>query len=115
MKTKQGLLVSVMIMITAITPNAQDARDINPASKKIIPFGKKLPPPDFKNLPGKRPQGNLRSSLYRTALPGIKSLNAGEIKKDPNNLKQLLQETRNNLMQTNRRYPVPAAGLGTTL
>ena len=53
MKVKLLLLLPVMLLLAALRGLGQDVDDIKPSAKDIIPFGKKLPPPDLTRSPGK--------------------------------------------------------------
>ena len=93
MKTKHVLSVLVILLLTTFTCIAQDATYKKP-SQNIIPFGKKLPPPDLskyqrKSFPGMvRPDANI-------ALMRIKDFSANDIKKDPAAFKQMIMQRRN--------------------
>ena len=52
MKTKHLLLLSAMLLFTMLTATAQDATNQRLSSKDDIPFGKKMPPPDVRAVPG---------------------------------------------------------------
>ncbi|HXL54824.1 MAG TPA: hypothetical protein VN958_01120, partial [Chitinophagaceae bacterium] len=46
-----GLLLVVVLMLTALTGIAQNTTDRKSSVKDNIPFGKKLPPPDLTEYP----------------------------------------------------------------
>ncbi|MEP7377364.1 MAG: ELWxxDGT repeat protein [Chitinophagaceae bacterium] len=73
MKPKYLLLAFVLLMLTVLTANAQDAIEKKHAAKDIIPFGQKLPPPDITRLSG--------TSLPQMTDPGINAV----LKPDKNN------------------------------
>src|SRR6478752_10624141 len=117
MKTRPTLLFAAMLMLAALTAIAQDARQIHPASKQIIPFGQKLPAPDLTNtrsrLLQRMPVRGVSNRVGNDFLQNIKSLNSKDFKKDPQALKQQLLEKRNSFISTmQKRNTATAAGLG---
>jgi hypothetical protein len=88
-----GLLLVVMLMLTALTVVAQDATSKKP-SPENIPFGKKLPPPDPAEYPGRSlPQMN-HSNINAALREGIKSHDINAIKKALDDYRQQLMEKR---------------------
>jgi len=81
MKTKYVLLWSAMLLF-ALTTTAQNqnANNTPPTSRSIIPYGKKLPPPEFSNYKSSTLQRVANRHENILPLP-ISASNAKEIKK----------------------------------
>src|SRR6478752_5023153 len=97
MKTKHLLLIPVMLMLTALTVIAQDAENLHPASKQIIPFGKKLPAPDLSTSPGRYQPGIPGQALNPALQSRMNAFKVNDIKKDPNRFMQQILQSRSNM------------------
>ncbi len=94
MKAKYLLLVPVILMLTALKGLTQDINDIKPSVKDIIPFGKKLPPPDLTSHSDKFMPQMTSTGINTKLLPGIHKPDINAMKKDLNAYKQHLMKER---------------------
>jgi ELWxxDGT repeat protein len=109
MKPKQLLLLAVMLMLTALTGIAQNTTYKQHSVKDIIPFGKQLPAPDLSKYPGKKSLPAVaRPDANNASLQSINSLNANEIKKNPEYFRQQLLKSRALLSESFHRSGAPA-------
>ncbi len=94
MKAKLLLLMPVILLLTALRCLAQDANDIKPSAKDIIPFGKKLPPPDVIKTQDKSLIQAASTNLNNGLTPGIHKSDINAMKNSLNTWKQQLMEER---------------------
>ena len=100
-----ALVLVVMLMLTALRGVAQNTEDVKRSIKDIIPFGKKLPPPDLTNHQDKfmpemaspnigsvLTRGINHSDIHSVFTPGINHSDINEIKKNLDAYKQQLKE-----------------------
>jgi ELWxxDGT repeat protein len=98
MKTTHVLLTAVTLLFIVLTATAQDATEIQSASKNkdIVPYGKKLPPPSDLN---KYPNASM-------SLPQIHRPDLQLIRQDLNKYKQQLLKKKNEQMSRFKTNPV---------
>src|SRR3712207_4100457 len=103
MKTKNLLLIPVMLLVSMLTADAQNPSPIRHSVKDIIPFGKKLPAPEFANYPGKL---TLASSDINEAI------RTGTTLPDPNTLKKEPGLYRQRLLNLRKIQQLPEGNNG---
>lgn len=92
MKTTKLLGAAVMLTLTTFAGIAQNIDPGKPGAKDIIPFGKKLPPPDIRNHVEKYlPQ---MISTNADVIQGANIFNPNAIKKNPQHFKKLMEKKR---------------------
>jgi trimeric autotransporter adhesin len=94
MKAKILLLIPVMLVFIALTAVAQRVTPQRHSVKDIIPFGKKLPPPDFTKSWGKPTPGFTNPGINNALTKSRNLPDPNTIKKDPESYRQQLLNTR---------------------
>src|SRR4051794_31164129 len=88
MNAKHLLFLSVMLLFTGRTAIAQTTEHIRPIRKEIIPFGKKLPPPDPKDFPDRFLPENVTTGTNTRITPQSNTLNTTDIIQHPKRTRQ---------------------------
>jgi ELWxxDGT repeat protein len=95
MKTKHLLLMSAMLMLTALTSIAQNVTDKPNSVRDNIPFGKKLLPPNLINSPENSSQQMMQPGFNKLLMQAIKSHDKNAIKKTLDDYRQQLKNQSN--------------------
>ncbi len=95
MKTKYLLFVFAMLLLTTYTTVAQNVTGNPNSVKDNIPFGKKLPPPEFMNNAGNSSQQMMQPELNKLLMQAIKSHDKNAIKTTINDYRQQLKDRSN--------------------
>ncbi len=103
MKVKLLLLLPVMLLLTVLTGLGQDVDDIKPSAKDIIPFGKKLPPPDLIKNQGKSLTQISSADINTDLAPAMHKPDINAIKKNLGAYKQQIIEQRKASIQNYQR------------